>query len=276
MEKVWFITGAGKGFGLEIAKAALSVGDKVIATLRKTGSELESVLKDHKNLLILRMDVTNELQVKLAVDEGINHFGKIDIVVNNAGFGLISSVEEASDKEARGQFDTNVFGILNVSRAVLPYLRKQRSGHVINISAYFAFGTIPGWGIYSATKFAVEGLSEAMAMELNPLGIQVTVVEPGMFRTNFLDESSFVQADLIIEDYDQTSGKIKALTSQFNGAQPGDPSKLGQALLKLVNLENPPVHLPLGKDCLDFYEKNKSLRENEMVKWKEMILSTDF
>ena len=275
MEKVWLITGAGKGLGLEITKAALDAGDKVVATVRDKEAELIGVLNNTPSVFIIGMDVTDENQVKKAIESGIAHFGRIDILVNNAGFGLVSGVEEATNEEARKQFDTNVFGVLNVIRAVVPFMRKQRSGHVINISALFAFGTIPGWGIYSATKFAVEGLSEGLALELAPLGIHVTVVEPGMFSTNFLDGGSFVQSKNEIEDYKDTSGQIRALTSQFNGTQPGDPKKLGQALIKLINAKNPPIHLPLGKDCIDFYNKSKELREREMAEWKEVTYSTD-
>lgn len=275
MKKTWLITGAGKGFGLEITRVALRAGDNVIATVRNGGAELAAEFINNEQLFTVTMDVTDEAQVYSAINKGIYHFGSIDIVVNNAGFGLVSSVEEASDEEARKQFDTNVFGVLNVTRNVLPFMRAKRSGHIINISALFAFGTIPGWGIYSATKYAVEGLSEGLALELSPLGIHVTVVEPGMFTTNFLDGGSFVQSRNIIDDYKETSGQIRSLTSQFNGTQPGDPKKLALAIQQLINLEKPPVHLPLGRDCIEFYNKNKQVREKEMEDWKEIIYSTD-
>lgn len=274
-QKVWFITGAGKGFGLEVVKAALQAGDKVVASVRSKAGELAATFDNNPDLHIVLMDITDESQVKAAVDEAVSHFETIDVLVNNAGYGLVSGVEEASDAEARKQFDTNVFGMLNVIRAVLPYMRIQRSGHVINISALFAFGTIPGWGIYSASKFAIEGISEGLALEAGPLGIHVTVIEPGMFTTNFLDGGSFVQSKTAIEDYKDTAGKIRGLTAQFNGSQPGDPKKLGQALIRLVNSDSPPVHLPLGKDCIAFYTKNKEQREKEMDDWKEVTYSTD-
>lgn len=275
MEKVWLVTGAGKGFGLEITKAAINAGNKVIATVRNNGAELAAAFNNTPDLLVVNMDVTDEGQVNEAVQKGMAYFGRIDILVNNAGFGLVSSVEEATDEEARKQFDTNVFGVLNVIRAVLPFMRKQGFGHVINISALFVFGTIPGWGIYSASKHAIEGISEGLALELAPLGIYVTVVEPGMFTTNFLDGGSFIQSENEIGDYKNTAGQIRSLTSQFNGTQPGDPQKFGQALIKLINAKSPPVHLPLGKDCIEFYNKNKELRETEMEKWMELTLSTD-
>lgn len=274
-QKTWFITGASKGFGFEIAKAALQLGHKVVATVRNNPQQLTEILGNPQELLVTTMDVTYEEQVKKAVSEALQHFGNIDILVNNAGFGLISAIEEATDAEARKQFDTNVFGLLNVTRAIMPHMRAQRSGHVINISALFAFGTIPGWGIYSATKAAVEGITEALALEGKPLGINVTVVEPGMFTTNFLDGSSFMVSKNVIDDYKDTSGQIRSLTASFNGTQPGDPKKLAEALLVLINAENPPVHLPLGKDCIAFYEKNKETRENEMKTWKELTESTD-
>lgn len=274
-QKIWFITGAGKGFGLEITRAVLRAGDKVVASVRSKAADLAAAFNNNSDLHIVLMDITDENQVRSAVAEAISHFGTIDVLVNNAGYGLVSAVEEATDAEARKQFDTNVFGLLNVIRAVLPHMRQQRSGHVINLSALFAFGTIPGWGIYSASKFAIEGISEGLAQEAGPLGIYVTVVEPGMFTTNFLDGGSFVQSKTVIEDYKETSGKIRSLTAQFNGSQPGDPKKFGQALIRLVNSDSPPVHLPLGKDCVAFYTKNKEQREKEMDDWKEVTYSTD-
>jgi NAD(P)-dependent dehydrogenase (short-subunit alcohol dehydrogenase family) len=188
-EKVWFVTGSAKGLGFEIVKAALEAGHKVAATIRSRPEELATSLQNHPGLLVVQMDVTDEGQVKTAVAQAIAHLGRIDVLVNNAGYGLLSGIEEASDAEVREQYDTNVFGLLNVTRAVLPHMRRQQTGHVINISSLFGFGILLGWGIYSFTKFAVEGITEALAAEIAPLGLFATSVEPGLFRTNFWTRS---------------------------------------------------------------------------------------
>src|ERR1700744_6436207 len=180
--KVWFITGASRGMGFEIAKAVLASGDIVVATVRKNAAELAARLGSADKALVVTLDVTKEAEVKGGVDAAISRFGRIDVLVNNAGYGLLAAVEEASANEVERVFGTNVFGLLAVSRAVLPTMRRQRSGHVINISSVGGYSAYPGWGVYGATKFAVEGLTEALAAELKPLGIKATVVEPGFFR----------------------------------------------------------------------------------------------
>lgn len=275
-QKVWFVTGASKGFGFEIAKAALAAGDKVVATVRKKPEQLANELNNNPDLHVVLLDVTNEEQAKSAAEQAVNKFGKIDVLVNNAGYGLISGVEEASDAEVRKQYDTNVFGLLNVTRAILPYLRKQRSGHVINLSSVLGLGSLAGLGIYGSTKFAVEGITEALALEVAPLGIRVTAVEPGLFRTKFLDESSYFESKVALDDYADTVGKLRAGVRQLHGTQPGDPEKLGQALVKLVNAEEPPVHLPLGKDSVQLYKGKTAQFEKEIEQWKEVSHSTDF
>lgn len=275
-QKTWFITGASKGFGFEIAAGVLAAGDKVVATVRSQPEQLTKTLNNNPDLLVVVMDVSNESLVKKAVDQAIGRFGRIDVLVNNAGYGLLSGVEEASDAEVRKQYDTNVFGVLNVTRAVLPYMRRQGSGHVINISSLFGFGSIPGWGVYGSTKFAIEGITEALAIEAKPLGIHVTAVEPGLFRTNFLDAGSFSASSNVIDAYKDTVGPMRSGAGQLDGKQPGDPKKLAHALLKLVNSENPPVHLPLGKDALALYRDKTARLEKELAEWKDTIVSTDF
>jgi NAD(P)-dependent dehydrogenase (short-subunit alcohol dehydrogenase family) len=188
---VWFVTGASRGFGAEIVKEALARGNQVVATARKP----EDIPFSGDDVLALALDVTDENQARAAVDAAVQRFGRIDVLVNNAGRGLLGAVEEVSDSAARAVFDTNVFGTLNVQRAVLPVLRRRRSGHVISISSVGGFTGTPGWGVYAATKFAVEGFSEALYAELRPLGVHVTIVEPGLFRTDFLDGSSLHPAD---------------------------------------------------------------------------------
>ncbi|SEW27795.1 NADP-dependent 3-hydroxy acid dehydrogenase YdfG [Chitinophaga sp. YR573] len=273
--KVWFITGASRGFGLEIAKAALANGDKVVATVRSQPEKLSGEISND-NLHVVTLDVTNEEEAKHAVKQAIDHFGRIDVLVNNAGFGLLGAVEEASDSEVRHSFDTNVFGLLNVTRAVLPYFRSQRSGHLINLSSVVGLTSTAGWGLYASTKFAVEGINEALAAELKPLGIHVTAVEPGFFRTNFLDGSSLTAAKTVIEDYSGTSGQMRAFASQINYKQPGDPVKLAAAIMKLAASSNPPVHLPLGNDTLLYFNQKMDMLNKEMQEWHGVITSTDY
>lgn len=269
--KVWFITGASSGLGLELARAALERGDFVVATSRA----VTSVLGDHDNLLSVRLDVTDEAQAVAAAKAAVERFGRIDVLVNNAGYGLLGGVEEASGKEVEQQFATNVFGLLNVARAVLPHMRRAGRGHVVNISAIAGYFAFPGWGIYSATKFAVEGLTEAMAIELAPLGIHATVVEPGFFRTNFLDPRSLVTTALSLPDYAKTVGEMRAAMASANHRQPGDPKKLSKALLKLVDSDKPPLRLPLGTDTVARIAEKHRLVEAELERWLDVAKSTD-
>jgi NAD(P)-dependent dehydrogenase (short-subunit alcohol dehydrogenase family) len=273
-QKVWMITGASRGFGAEIAKAVLAAGDKVIATARN----IESLnnLDDSENVFKVALDVTHEPQVKKAVKAALAHFRRIDVLVNNAGFGLLGAVEEASRKEVEDVFRTNVFGLLNVTRAVLPRMRKQRSGHIINMSSVAGFSAFPGWGLYASTKFAVEGITEGLHGELAPLGIHATAVEPGMFRTDFLDGSSLTRTARQISDYEETVGKTRETAEQHNHQQPGDPKKLAQALIEIVNAPDPPLRLPLGKDSLERLEQKSEQVKRETEQWRNLSASTDF
>jgi NAD(P)-dependent dehydrogenase (short-subunit alcohol dehydrogenase family) len=273
-QRVWMVTGASRGIGAEIAKAALAAGDKVIAAARKVKGLKH--LGGGDNVLAVKMDVTNEEKVKSAVDEALEHFGRIDVLVNNAGFGLLGAIEEASADEVKDIYKTNVFGLLNVTRAVLPAMRKQRSGHVVNISSVAGYSSAPGWGIYCSTKFAVEGISESLHEELSPLGIHVTVVEPGYFRTDFLDSSSLQETESRIEDYAETVGKTRESAAGRNHQQAGDPRKLGQAIVQLVNAAEPPLRLPLGTDALERIAAKNKFVEEETAKWKALASSTDF
>ncbi|GJJ01103.1 short-chain dehydrogenase/reductase [Duganella rhizosphaerae] len=274
-QKVWFITGASRGFGMLTAQKALARGDFVVATARDPQS-VAAVLGDHLNLLALRLDVKLEAQAITAAQQAIARFGRIDVLVNNAGYGLLGAVEEASAEEARALYDTNVFGLLNVTRAVLPAMRKQGGGHVINISSVGGYSAFAGWGLYSSTKFAVEGLSEALAMEMAPLGIHVTVVEPGFFRTDFLDASSLVSTHKRIDDYAATVGAMREFAAGVNHQQPGDPAKLADALLQLADSAKPPVRLQLGSDTVERVRAKNQFVETEMAQWLELAVSTDF
>ena len=273
--RTWFITGASRGFGALIAEQALRAGDAVIATARKP-QDITSRMGDHPNLLAVRLDVTSEEEAHQAVAEGIKRFGQIDVIVNNAGFGVLGAVEETSAKETERLFATNVFGVLNVTRAVLPHLRRQRSGHIINISSVGGYQSFIGWGVYCSTKFAVEGISEALHQELAPLGIRVTVVEPGFFRTDFLDEQSLIKTALELSDYDETVSKMRQFAEGANHAQPGDPLKFAEAMLTLVNAPNPPQRLAMGSDTVAIVGEKNRLVEAELLEWKELSISTDF
>jgi NAD(P)-dependent dehydrogenase (short-subunit alcohol dehydrogenase family) len=275
MNKIWFITGASRGFGFDITKAALDAGDKIVATVRSKPEVLLSKLKNNENLFVTPLDVTNETQAHEAAKQAIVKFGRIDVLVNNAGYGLLSAVEETSADEVRRNYETNVFGTLNVIRAILPYMRKQRGGHVINLSSVGGLRGSVGWGLYASTKFAVEGFTESMALELAPLGIHATAVEPGYFRTNFLDTTSLSCPANFIDDYVETVGKMRTMATQVNRKQPGDPRKLAQAIIKLAYADHPPVHLPLGKDTLrDYREKTESF-EKDIDAWHDVIIGTD-
>lgn len=274
MSKVWFITGASRGFGLLIARDALARGDQVVATARNP-QDVTHALGGHPNLLALRLDVTQEAPAVLAAHAAVERFGRIDVLVNNAGYGLLAAVEEATDAEIRAQYDTNVFGLLNVTRAVLPHMRARRAGHIINISSVGGYKSYPGWGIYASTKFALEGLTESLAMELAPLGIHATTVEPGFFRTDFLDASSLKNAARPIEEYAATVGQMRTLMAGVNHRQPGDPQKLSLAILQLADAPQPPVRLPLGSDTVAGIREKNAFVEQELAQWIGVALSTD-
>lgn len=274
-KRVWFVTGASRGIGALIAEAALNDGNAVVAAGRHVQAIVER-LGESERLLPVALDVTREDQARAAVQAALDKFGRIDVLVNNAGFGLVGAVEESGDKEIRRMYDTNVFGLLNVTRAVLPTLRANRSGHVINISSIGGYRAAAGFGVYSSTKFAVEGITEALHAELRPLGIHATVVEPGYFRTDFLDASSLVVAPDVIDDYDETSGAVRRKAVQMNHNQPGDPAKLALAMIALVDATNPPLRLPLGTDTLAAIAAKNAYVTQEMEAWKALSASTDF
>lgn len=274
-KRVWFITGASRGLGALMAEAALADGNAVVATGRNAAAIVER-LGESAALLPVALDVTSEAQAKAAVEAAVEKFGRIDVLINNAGFGLLAAVEESSDADVRRMYDTNVFGLLNVTRAVLPVMRKQRSGHVINMSSIGGYRSGAGFGVYCSTKFAVEGITEALHAELKPLGIHATVVEPGYFRTDFLDGSSLVVGKEIIGDYDETSGNVRRFAVGMNHNQPGDPQKLATALVTLVDAQTPPLRLALGTDTLKAIAEKNEYVTTETEAWKTLSASTDF
>ena len=274
-KRVWFITGASRGLGALMAEAALADGNAVVAAGRNAAAIVER-LGESPALLHVALDVTSEAQAKAAVEAAVEKFGRIDVLINNAGFGLLAAVEESSDADVRRMYDTNVFGLLNVTRVVLPVMRKQRSGHVINMSSIGGYRSGAGFGVYCSTKFAVEGITEALHAELKPLGIHATVVEPGYFRTDFLDGSSLLVGKDIIDDYDETSGNVRRFAVGMNHNQPGDPQKLATALVTLVDAQTPPLRLPLGTDTLKAIAEKNEYVTTETEAWKTLSASTDF
>lgn len=273
--KIWFITGTSRGFGAIITKAALAAGDSVIATARKA-SDVTHALGTSERLLAVDLDVNNPAAATKAVAAGIEKFGSIDVLVNNAGFGVLGGIEEIGAADVERVFQTNVFGLLNVTRAILPQMRKQRSGHIINLSSVGGYQSYAGWGIYCATKFAVEGITESLALEVAPLGIHATVVEPGFFRTDFLDAKSLTTVQNSIPDYAETVGAMRKAMADANHQQPNDPQKLAPVLMKLVNSPKPPVRLPLGRDTIAAIQTKNAFVAKELAEWREVAESTAF
>jgi NAD(P)-dependent dehydrogenase (short-subunit alcohol dehydrogenase family) len=273
--KVWFLTGASRGFGLEIARKILAQGDRVVATARRAEQILAELPDAGDALLAIDLDVTNADQAAQAVQSAVDAFGRIDVLVNNAGRGLLGAVEEASDASVRAVYEVNVFGTLTMQRAVLPIMRRQRSGHIINISSVAGLLGSAGWGIYCSTKFAMEGFSEALAKEVRPLGIWVTIVEPGYFRTDFLDASSLGTEENVIADYEATVGATRAHAVSVNHAQPGDPIKAAGAIVDIASADEPPVHLLLGADCVAAVEAKIEDLKVDIEAWRPLSTSTD-
>ncbi|MBY5362481.1 SDR family NAD(P)-dependent oxidoreductase [Rhizobium leguminosarum] len=272
--KGWFITGASRGFGALMTKEALASGDAVIATARNLKTVTEQ-FGDHPNLLAVALDVTNEAQAKEAAAAGIARFGRVDVLANNAGYGLLGAVEEATAEEIERLYATNVFGLLKVTRAVLPYMRRQRSGHILNFSSIGGYFGYPGWGVYGSTKFAVEGLSESMAAELEPSASRC--VEPGFFRTDFLADTSLAISLASIGDYEGTpAGNMRSFAADANHAQPGNPARLASGIMTMINSANPPLRMPFGSDTVAMIEQQHASVEEELAGWRQLALSTDF
>ncbi|MBI3706109.1 MAG: SDR family oxidoreductase [Proteobacteria bacterium] len=250
MSKVWFITGAGSGIGAGTAKAALKAGDRVVATGRNL-DKVRKALGDvaGENLAFVQLDVADEAQAKVAVEEAVQRFGRIDVLVNNAGYSLLGNFEEMTTPDIERQFATSFWGVAYVMRAALPVMRRQRSGHIVNISSVAGVVGLKHCGAYGATKFAVEGLSLAVAQEVGQFGIKVTVVEPGFFRTDLLDAHNIKYIDGTIADY-AAEGSAEAMWSPYHGTQPGDPAKLGDALVELARMATLPQVFVAGSDAL--------------------------
>jgi len=274
--KVWFVTGASKGLGLSLVRRLLNEGYKVAATSR-TVESLEKEVGASANFLPLEVDVVDEKSVSNAIAKTLKTFSGIDVVVNNAGYGQLGTLEELSDKEASQNFGTNVFGLLNVIRNVMPHFRDKKSGHIINISSIAGFlGSFPGWGIYNATKFAVAGLTEALSAETKSLGVNATIVYPGYFRTNFLLKGSLRMAENPIEDYKEARELERVHLEDIPGNQIGDPEKAALAFIQLAERENPPLHFFMGSDSFNLANNKIQILQKELVANEALSKSTDF
>jgi NAD(P)-dependent dehydrogenase (short-subunit alcohol dehydrogenase family) len=273
--KVWFITGASAGFGRVLAEYLCSIGDTVVATARNVDALGDFTLKYPGNSFILPLDVMKQSSIDHAYADAIAHVGHIDVLVNNAGYGVTGAIEEVTAEEYGPMFDTNVFGLINVTKAFLPMFRQQRSGNIVNLSSIGGLIGGPGWGYYNATKFAVEGLSQALAGEMKALGVHVTIVEPGPFRTEFLGRSG-VEAKEIIADYVPTAGKAREYFQTQSGKQPGDPQRAVEAIVAAVNAPEPPLHLLLGKIALKRWRNQIAEWNKELDAWEETTVGADF
>lgn len=274
-KKVWLVTGASKGLGLSLVKKLLAQNYRVVATSRNIQSLIAEVGEVSDVFLPLEVSLTDNEHVKEGIAKSIAHFGQLDVIVNNAGFGQIGTLEELTDEEARNSFDVNVFGSLNVIRNAMPYLRKNRSGHIFNIASVGGFsGAFPGWGIYCATKFAVVGFTESLAEEVKGLGVHATVVYPGYFRTDFLAKGSVKTPQHTIDEYEAARQSQQAHLSDINGNQPNDPEKAAEVLIAISKEEKPPVHLFLGSDAYDIVYKKVDFITSEVEQWKSYTLST--
>ena len=276
MPKVWFITGASRGFGVEFTKAALRAGDRVVATGRKAAAVREALGPDTAQLLAVDLDVTDAVQAKRAVDSAVSKFGTIDVLVNNAGYGHLGFFEEASDEDVRAQFETNVFGLFAVTRAVLPVMRAARKGHIFNLSSAAGIRGQEFASLYCSSKFAVEGFSEGLAAEVAPFGISVTIIEPGPFRTDFLTRESLRFGATPISDYDERRARIQANFETRNGKQPGDPVKLADAVVRLAGEAKPPMRFIGGKFALDIMDKKLSGVRADVDSWRALSAETDY
>lgn len=273
--RIWLITGVSGGLGRALALEAAQNGDIVYGTLRKT-EQLETFnnLVPEKTFGII-LDVNQHQNIAAVLTNILEQQGRLDVLVNNAGYGLFGAIEELSMNEARQQMETNFFSVLALTQAALPIMRKQRSGHILQISSMSGIRAYSGTGLYNASKFALEGMSEALAAEIKPLNIHLTLIEPGPFRTDWAGASS-VRAKKSIEDYKASSGDRLNLLQSNSGKQPGDPSKGAKAMLKVVNSENPPLRLVLGKPALDAIREKYKMVEEELKTWEDVTLNTSY
>jgi NAD(P)-dependent dehydrogenase (short-subunit alcohol dehydrogenase family) len=268
------ITGSSRGLGRAFTAAALEAGHPVAATARNVNDLSDLRQKYGNQVLPLALDVTDEAQAQLAVEATIQTFGQLDVLVNNAGYGNVAPIEDTSIEEFRAQIETNLFGVIILTKAVLPHFRAQGSGHFIQVTSIAGRIGPAGRAPYAAAKWGVEGFSESLAKEVAPFGVKVTIVEPGGFRTDFAGSSTKLREGR--PEYDATVGKAVRFQREFNGNQPGDPARAAAALLRLVSAENPPLRIVLGSDAFSSAERNDLSRVDVATQWKDLSISTDF
>lgn len=275
MQKTWLITGASRGLGTEIAKAALRTGDRVVATGRKRETMIDALGPDSDQLLSVALDVTDAAQAKAAINAAVSRFGTIDVLVNNAGYGQLGFFEENTSEAVQAQFATNLFGVFNVTSAVLPVMRSARQGRIFNLSSLAGIQGAGFASLYCASKFALEGFSESLAQELAPFGIFVTIVEPGPFRTDFLASESVRFGEHIVADYDNRRAQLRASFEQRNGQQPGDPAKLAEAMVRLAGEDKPPMRFIAGSIAVNAADAKFAGMQAELDRWRALSVSTD-
>lgn len=273
--RTWFITGASTGFGRLLAEEVLKSGGKVVATARRLGKIADLEEKYPGKARAFALDVTDAAQIHSVVAQAVTGFAPVDVLVNNAGYGIAGAIEEATEDEFMPVYDTNVFGLIRVTQELLPHMRQRRSGHILNLSSIGGLAASPGWGYYQSTKFAVEGLTEALAAEVAPLGIHVTAIEPGPFRTDFLGRSG-VEAANRIADYDATAGNARRYMSDQDGKQPGDPLRAVRAMIAVVESPNPPQRLLLGASALKRVREKLDAWQKEIAAWESTTIGADF
>ena len=272
---VWLITGCSTGFGRELAKLVLERGWRAVVTARDVAKVGDLVRGHEDRALALALDVDQPAQINDVVRQAEARFGGVDVLVNNAGYGYLAAIEEGEDAEIRAIFETNVFGLIAATQAVLPGMRARRRGHVINVSSIGGLVSFAATGFYHATKFAVEGLSESLAIEVAPFGIRVTIIEPGPFRTDWAGRS-IRQSALRIDDYEQTAGERRRQTEARSGNQPGDPVRAAKAIITAYEAEHPPLHLVLGKPALGLARNKLETLKTELDTWEKTTLGADY
>ncbi len=276
MQKTWFITGAGRGLGAEIAKAALRAGDRVVAAGRNRAAVSDRLGPNSGQLLSVELDVNNEAHAQAAVDTAVARFGTIDVLVNNAGYGHLGLFEETTAQDVQAQFGTNLFGVFSVTRAVLPVMRAARKGRIFNVSSLAGMRGVAFGSLYCASKFALEGFSESLAQEVGPFGIHVTIVEPGPFRTDFLSAESIRFGAHPIADYDEQRTALRASFEQRDGRQPGDPVKLAEAVVRLAGEAEPPKRFVAGSIAFDSIKLKLVDMQAELEHWRPLSVGADY
>ncbi len=274
MSQVWLITGSSRGLGRALVEAVLAAGHNLVATARNP-AQLDDIRQRYPaNVLTISLDVTDEQSAEQAVKAAVERFGRLDVLVNNAGYGDVGSIEDTSLSDFRAQIETNLFGTISVTKAALPLMREQGAGHIIQVSSVGGRIGPAGRAPYAAAKWGVEGFSEVLSREVGPLGVKVSIVEPGGFRTDFAGASTTLREGR--PEYDETVGKMARYQRDYDGRQPGDPAKAAAAIIHLASLPNPPLRLPLGSDAIRAIEQNDAQRAAEHAAWRDLSLSTDF